>query len=402
MKRFVPTFLTILFLSMFCNAQDLDVKLDKINPAGWPFVWTLTMDADSNLYAGDVTGKIFTKAKGENEWTQDLTFDLGSTEVRGISVYGKDDIWVCTKGKGMARFDGATWIEYNSTNGWKTDEWYKSVRDNSGSTWCMSREAGVAKLSGPGFNFFDETNSKLKSSRIADIIAAKDGTVWIASYEQVLSFKNGVWKDYDLNALFGYSSAFINSLYEDATGRIWACTYKGLFVFENNGWVSRQSISGEKEVQVMAIDKKGSLWYLQYGTGLVRYTSNSKKTFEGTTSNAIPSQAWVMLVNSKNEKLLVGNKGANMIVVNDDALSTATTEAGYEDIVIYPNPGTEYLYIKDNAGLYKYSIYNALGQNVHQGAISDGRIDLTPLATGSYNLRLQGNGKQYKTTFTKI
>ncbi len=401
MKKFVFIFMMIL-LSLFGNTQNLDVKLDKINPAGWPFVWALSMDADSNLYAGDETGKLYRKAKGEASWTQDMTFDKGSTEIRGISVYAKDDIWVCTEGKGLARYDGLTWIEFNSSNGLKTNEWYKSVRDKSGNTWFMSREEGVAKLSGPNFNFYNESNSKLKSSRIADIIAAKDGTVWIASYGQVLSFKNGVWKDYDINELFGYSSAFVNSLYEDASGRIWACTYKGLFVFENNSWVSMQSITGEKEIQVMTIDSKGVMWYLQYGLGLVRYTSKSKMTFEGTTSNSIPSQAWVILVNSKNEKLLIGNKGANMIVVNDDVMSTAASEVNYEDIITYPNPSTDQLYINGNIGNYTYEIYNNIGQPIANGSIVNNHIDISKLAAGNYKMILHRDEKLYKASFVKI
>lgn len=403
MKKIVPTLIVTLSIYVYCHAQSPDVKLDKINPSGWPFVWTLTMDADSNLYAGDETGKLWIKTKGSALWIRDNSFNVGSTEIRGISVFAKNDIWVCTDSKGLVHYDGSTWTIFDKTTGLPSDDdWRKSIKDKAGNYWFSSRDIGVAKLSGINWTYYNNTNSKLKFNVVDDILQSKDGTVWVASYEQVLSFKNGVWKEYDFNGLFGYSTLSVNSMYEDPSGKLWACTTKGLFAFENNAWASKQSISDAKEVQVMAIDKKGTIWYLLYGVGLVRYTSVSKQIFEGSTTNDIPSQAWVMLVNGNNEKLLVGNQGSNMIVVNDDALSTSILDVKYEDIAVYPNPSTDYIYFKGKSIDYRFEIFNAQGQVTMEGSTSDNRINVTKLSSGQYQILLKSESSQYHTTFTKI
>jgi ligand-binding sensor domain-containing protein len=402
MKKSFQSFLLLLLLASNTFAQELNVSLEKINSAGFPFVWALTMDADSNLYAGDELGALHTKKKGESTWTKNTAFNIGNTEIRGVSVFSPTDIWVSTNGKGISRFNGS-WNSFTVADGLPDDNnWRKIVKDNDGAYWVYNRNKGLAKYKNFEWSFYTNADLKLDFSSFSDMILASDGTIWVGSSYQIASYKDGIWQLHDLKKIFNKSQLSVNSFYEDKKGTIWVCTLKGLYAYENNIWVDKTAMSGPVEVQVMTIDKNETIWYQEYNVGLVRYKNGIKQTFAGSTTNKIPTQAWVMLVNSKNEKLLVGNKGANLIIVNDDALSTGTKENIVNELSIYPNPSQDYINISGDADNARYDIFDLYGHKVSVGTVIKNRIDITALPVGQYLLKLNKGQFEYKNTIIKI
>jgi hypothetical protein len=68
-----------------------------------------------------------------------------------------------------------------------------------------------------------------------------------------------------------------------------------------------------------------------------------------------------------------------------------------ENIVIYPNPVVDYLFINGLSGSQNYQIYSQLGQIITEGKLENSnQIDLSRLATGIYFVQLSGNTSPFK------
>jgi hypothetical protein len=68
-----------------------------------------------------------------------------------------------------------------------------------------------------------------------------------------------------------------------------------------------------------------------------------------------------------------------------------------ENIVVYPNPVADYLFINGLSGSQNYQIYSQLGQIITEGKLENSnQIDLSRLATGIYFVQLSGNTSPFK------
>lgn len=104
-----------------------------------------------------------------------------------------------------------------------------------------------------------------------------------------------------------------------------------------------------------------------------------------TTSTAVPNNACLSPGYGEVEDY-------NVIV--SDVLSTS--EATYSsEISVYPNPATDVINITNVKDKTAYSIHNAAGQLVQNGAIEDSKVNVTKLIKGVYVITI-GNGNSVK------
>lgn len=77
------------------------------------------------------------------------------------------------------------------------------------------------------------------------------------------------------------------------------------------------------------------------------------------------------------------------ITVQSGPIGIATNQPA-PDVIVYPNPAKEQLFVQGIEGLQPYMIYSHSGQLVLSGTTS-GTIDVNELTTGIYYLELTGN-----------
>lgn len=68
-----------------------------------------------------------------------------------------------------------------------------------------------------------------KIDQIRDMHKAKNGTIWLATANGVYRYERGIWVSYGIQE--GLPSISINRIFEDNTGKIWACTTRGIAYF---------------------------------------------------------------------------------------------------------------------------------------------------------------------------
>ncbi len=76
------------------------------------------------------------------------------------------------------------------------------------------------------------------------------------------------------------------------------------------------------------------------------------------------------------------------------------------DVSIYPNPASDYIYINSPLlegaeGIYEYTIFDLLGQNVQRSVLTDSKIDISKIPTGIYCIVFTNGGKQIMQKFIK-
>lgn len=71
------------------------------------------------------------------------------------------------------------------------------------------------------------------------------------------------------------------------------------------------------------------------------------------------------------------------------------------DILIYPNPVSSVLYVKNISKKAKYKIYNAAGQIVVEGILLNNEINVTKLINGVYVIDIDDNGNTAQKKFIK-
>lgn len=393
-----------LFLLVFnIQSQTLDVKLEKIGDLSYPFVWALAMDPDSNLYAGNDNGILWTKNIKDSIWTDVTTLKVtNKVPIRGVSAFSKNDIWVCTDGQGLYNFDGTTWNNYTVANaGLPTNNDYRKViKDNNSNYWFAISPGGLLKRGADGkWTHYNTTNSPQTFANINSVILSKDSSIWASSSENIFNIKNGIWTTYNFEKLFKYFPNSANYLYEDQNGVIWVCTTKGLFSFDKLKWSERTDLSGNTSISFINIDNKGSIWLHDYLNGLIRWNNGEKLSFNSNSTNNIPSQAWSIIVTADNKKLMLGNKGSNLIIINDEKIPTSAKDIQIENLSIFPNPIKNSNIVNfDSKEMGEINIFNSVGQQVLTQkieSIGNQTISVEKLDVGTYFVQMVGKEKVY-------
>jgi hypothetical protein len=101
-----------------------------------------------------------------------------------------------------------------------------------------------------------------------------------------------------------------------------------------------------------------------------------------------------------NNEFEILNKNALYWVANPMLSSITEQPSKYDVVTIYPNPVSDVLYVKGKISTTcNYHIYNANGQELQSGTLTDQKIDLKDLKDGLYFLILSVDGENVQKTF---
>jgi len=165
-------------------------------------VLNLVSDSKGNIFAAWSGG--FTVLKN-NEWTN---YDSKNSILKSnyispysLDVDNADNIWCSTNNYGAYEFTAeGVWKEYNSTNsGLPSNSIRKIFIDAQNNIWFCTYGWGIAKYDGSAWSYLTTANSGLGSNSTRSILIDKNGNYWIGTFAG-LSYYNpnvvGVEQDY--------------------------------------------------------------------------------------------------------------------------------------------------------------------------------------------------------------
>ncbi len=223
---------------------------------------------------------------------------LPSRIVKGVSQDPKGFLWVAGN-NGLYKFDGQKFRPY-----------YASLKDTTG----------------------------LRDNKINAVLAASNGTVWIATPKGLHVLQNDVIEYVALTDNSSSSQSHVIGLFEDSAKNIWVSTYDGLFIVESEtGNVLNFSEKENNNVRdntfwSVTEDHKGRIWACRSGKPpllIEKETYRFKELSFNLTSSVKDKDITPLKYVQYNDSIILMSSGLGLLKASYDNDSTLTVSRFY-------------------------------------------------------------------------
>ena len=350
------------------------------------------------------------------------TYAIQQTEVTGVNVDRRGNVWIRTRGDGVIRAIDGRLDRYSVREGLPTnspsarffegaagDVWYSETSsgrtyrlrdgigvpvtipglprltrlsvlfvDNEGSTWLGTVGAGLHRIREPAITMPRAGNAPGPTA-VYPILRDRAGVVWIGS--------GGLTK-YAHGRFTTFSEApkvadVVSSLLEDRKGRLWVGTHGGLRYVEHDRLQRVDDASSVLSGGIIAIleDRAGALW-LATDTGLVSYSGGRFTKY--TTRDGLPHDRITALFEDRAGTLWIGTF-RGVAQWSGGAVATFTEKDGFvgNQVRAFHEDGTGNLWI----GTYDGGLYRLSGGQLTRYTRREGLHD-----NGVFQILEDGNG----------
>ncbi|GAC1310785.1 MAG: hypothetical protein NVSMB24_28780 [Mucilaginibacter sp.] len=233
-----------------------------------------------------------------------------------ITVDNNNDLWIAGS-KGVLKFDGNTFTEYNSGNSRLPWGIYTRVIaiDAGGNRW-IATEDGLVKMNAVpavikrdtlGWAIFNKTNSGLRNDNIYRLAIDQNGNKWIGSYAGLVKYDGNVtWSDPGETDSTRYLHGDIMALATDFKKNLWVADNSGLLArYDGSSWLRFKKLASR--INSIAVDGVGNKW-LGTRDGLIK-TSDNESIVYNKSNNSLPSDEVNSVVIDGNGIKWVGTDG---------------------------------------------------------------------------------------------
>jgi ligand-binding sensor domain-containing protein len=156
---------------------------------------------------------------------------------------------------------------------------------------------------------------------------AKDGTVWAATNNGLVSWKNGTTRVY--RKADGLPTDRLRSVAIDRDGLLWiGTTGGGLYSFSDGIFLKAEGLPNE-HVRAVLPDPDGGVWAATAGGGLARVTSrDGQGTKTYTVADGLPTNQLSALARDAQGTLWIGTWGSGVCRMSEGRFSTLSTAGG--------------------------------------------------------------------------
>lgn len=281
-------------------------------------------------------------------------FRVGNRNVKSMFADGKY-VWVGTSG-GVIRYDSTTddyQLFNNKNSGLLSNGIFHISR--LGDRMAIGTYGGGLALFKPESNEWETVNipQGLADQFVYDMVKAKSGDVWIATWSGANRVRQGnfddpkAWETFTVeNTKGGLPNPWVYGVREGVNGDMWFATEGGMALYRNGQWQhwehkdglgadhelvkdanqfkndpgkasahhsrqkQEQGLEGVSDaynpnyVISMAVQADGTVWAGTWGAGLSRYDGKQWKTY--TTKDGLPGNHIFMLYLDKKQQLWIG------------------------------------------------------------------------------------------------
>ncbi|MEZ5196793.1 MAG: two-component regulator propeller domain-containing protein [Bacteroidales bacterium] len=196
----------------------------------------------------------------------------------------KGNLWFGSSGNGVSKYDGKSFVNYNSSTGLIHNLIYEITEDNNGNIWFATL-GGVSKFDGASFTNFTMKDG-LPNNDVHAILADKDGNIWMGAWDGLSRYDGNSFLNF--NEEKGLPSSYISDIFQDHDGNVWFATFKGLSKYLPNltsdggkPFINYTHADGlvDDYARVIAEDKHGNLW-IGTNNGVSRFDPGKEGTAE--------------------------------------------------------------------------------------------------------------------------
>ena len=206
------------------------------------------------------------------------------------------------------------------------------LQDISGNIWFCTYGGGVSRYDGKSFTHFT-TKEGLGNNRIWSVLQDKSGNLWFGTDGGGASRYDGkFFTNYTKEE--GLSGNSVLSMLQDRNGNIWFATTEGLSKYDGKSFTHYTQKEGLCDNTILSIlqDKSGNLWFGSGEHGVSKYDGKSFSNFsesEGLISNTV-----FYILQDRDENIWFGTNGG-VSCYNGKSFSNYTDKEGLSDNKIY-------------------------------------------------------------------
>lgn len=296
----------------------------------FPSIRAVLQDRDGGLWIGTGEGLV----RGLNGKLQRVsTPDLSAQSVVWQLFEDRDGtLWVGTNA-GLHEFRDLRVAVFGRSEGFPSDQPTVVHQHTDGALWIGFENAGVVRVTDDRREYFTERNG-LPADRVFSIRPATNGDVLVATERGLARLPAG--RPTAIHTEFTAGGAAVFDAIEDAAGRRWVATSRGVFLFDANG--SRQILSG-LSATTLAMSPDGTLWAGTHSAGIWRYRDGAVTRFttrEGLLTNSIRA-----LHADEHGVLWIGSLGGGLSWLRDGTVGTLALDESSSANVGQLVPGTD-------------------------------------------------------------
>lgn len=232
---------------------------------------------------------------------------LAQSQVYALCEDSRGYLWCGTRGGGVCRFDGTSFVALREEHGLLNNYVRCIVRDRKGVLW-IGTDQGVSVYDGRSCTNYSKQNG-LEDYIINDIAEDSSGTIWAATDQgTLLRFSNGTFRRVLSKKALAGRRAY--ALCAGSNGTLWIGTDEGLVVY--NGRTVRTFNKGLTSLIVrdVVFDRRGTLWIATYGGGVNRFDGNQFTAYG--TAQGLSNQTVLCALVDKRGELWFGTAGGGV------------------------------------------------------------------------------------------
>jgi streptogramin lyase len=328
------------------------------------------------------TGAAFAQTPGLSTYP---TPALGQFK-NAIEVDASGNKWVAFKRIGLGKFDGSTWVMYDTISSSIPSNHVNDVAfDASGNVWAATIK-GLAKFNGSTWTTYDLAGGFIPDDSVT-CVSVSGVDVWAGTRNGLVHFNGSTWNTFTTTS--GLTSNRINCVAVDASAGVYAGTINGLCKKTGSGWINFNDTDPyypeTYNVRSLLIDASGEVWtgaQSEIGSNLFKLMGTELKSWR----TIYPSHS-LSTSGSYPRSVSKGPHGGVLFYGTHETFgSTATslTELAGSDVHVYTGVGANIVtldplsntiwFCNQAGGLNIYSIA-ALGYPALSAALPDSRFE---------------------------
>jgi signal transduction histidine kinase/ligand-binding sensor domain-containing protein/CheY-like chemotaxis protein/HPt (histidine-containing phosphotransfer) domain-containing protein len=289
-------------------------------------IFRLVAAADGTLWIGTDGGGLGRLQGGKFNSLRQRD-GLPQDRVGALLADGEGGLWIgTTRGLARLRRDGSFAIV--PVAGLPASPVSALCRDSAGSFWIGTVDAGVYRLAGGRAEPLTRREG-LSDDRVQALHAARDGSLWIATYQGLNRLRNGRLTVYTTHD--GLPSDAVNALLADRDGNLWIGTRRGLARMLDGRLVATGMPPVDDDVRALFEDREGSLWIGTGNAGLLRLKNVAFGPL--VPDSRLPSRITWSVFEDRDGSLWIGT-GTGLYHLAGDVTTVYTREQGLPDDVV--------------------------------------------------------------------
>jgi signal transduction histidine kinase/ligand-binding sensor domain-containing protein len=257
-------------------------------------------------------------------------------------------LWIGTLDRGLLHVHHGRTDVYTQANGLSGDFVSRLFEDREGNIWVATKN-GLDRFRDLAIRTIS-TNQGLPSTPPWSVVAARDGSVWFGALDGLSRWQGGQVTTYrtpgsgssegerrqagsgDAREVFdsGLPDDGVGAVFEDASGRLWVSTLRGVAYFENGRFVPVSQLPAGR-TPAIAGDGAGNIWIINESHGLFRVRGGAVVEQVPWATLTLETPATALLSDPSQGGLWLGLQGRVAFVKDREIRASYGTADGLAD-----------------------------------------------------------------------